>query len=447
MRRILFFASRLVFGSSENRRRVFPIVLGMAVAIIPLLVMQMAAVGVIMGISARYIETDSFHLRAESIKHLSLSGTEEVRTALDEFSPSITVYSEWEAQGVLIGKEIRSPVQIRAIHPDLWAEDERFSRYMTIVQGQAQLSDPQSILLSAEVAGRIGAIPGDTIALLTVNTWNRTVLPRISRLKVAGIVSSGYQELDRFWVFISLDAASKILPPDGRKQFLKMKVEDPYVISHNLLPQLLPLPGQMAARRQMHSLIAELQAELGSDWQVRTWYQLGIQQFSRFRTTQQLMLFLMILVLCVGAIIVSVFLSRLVVEQSKSISMLKLLGASSSVIFQILLVIGSIIGTVAAILGVSISILIILSINDIIAIIDWVVNSIATFAGRILHISTPQISLLNSELYLERIPVQLQFFSLLIIAVGEIIISTIAGILPARTSFRIRPSGIRSRGL
>ena len=129
-------------------------------------------------------------------------------------------------------------------------------------------------------------------------------MPKLTRFKVTGILSSGYQELDALWIFIPLETGAAVLSPQASLNSLVVSVADPFDASllaaakQNLL-QLLP-PG----------------------FSIYSWQDLNRAQFYSFQTSKNLLLFIMFLILLAASVNVSSAMVMLIMERRREIAIL-----------------------------------------------------------------------------------------------------------------------------
>jgi len=173
-----------------------------------------------------------------------------------------------EGTGLLIGKTGRSGGTIRAIEPGYFTDNIPARNLLTVVDGSLEFDSARSILLGKKIAEKPGLAVGDSCLLLTLlpqYTGNQT-RPKMTRFKVAGILSSGYQELDALWIFIPLEAADVVLAPQSSLGALTVSISDPF---NDLL-----LADAKDAIQQL----------LPAGFSVYTWQDLNRSQFYSFQT-------------------------------------------------------------------------------------------------------------------------------------------------------------------
>jgi len=113
--------SEIVLGSRYLRGAV----IGVALSIVPLVVVLIVSDGMIEGITARYIEVGTYHLQAQPL--VVVDGRElEEKTALLRKSPGIkAAFPEYQGYGIAMAGARTAGVAVRAVDPSFLADSSR----------------------------------------------------------------------------------------------------------------------------------------------------------------------------------------------------------------------------------------------------------------------------------------------------------------------------------
>jgi lipoprotein-releasing system permease protein len=203
-------ALRFLFGrrndpGSRNYtfRRIRGGVLGIALSLIPLVVVFVVANGMISGITVRFLETGTYHLQLVARGDSDLESME-ILSGDIRMLPGFVRPTRKSRAGSVGRRPGHNGVQIRGIDPAMRENDPGFQRYMELIDGDFDLSEGRSLLIGEYLAAQLELAPGDPVRIITTRSdRNARSLPRVSRFTVAGVVSSGYRELDSLWVFMS----------------------------------------------------------------------------------------------------------------------------------------------------------------------------------------------------------------------------------------------------
>ena len=412
-------------AAAVSRRYLRGAALGVALSLVPLVVVLFVADGMIQGITSRYIETGTYHLQARALVGMDQTALDVSATALRSL-PGIRAFGELQGAGIAIAGSRTAGVMVRAVDP-AFLEDAGTVAYLTLGEGKLRLDSANQIILGEPLAKDLGVKVGQTISLLTQKPGNgnekttMAFVPKISVFRVQGIVSAGYRELDALWAFISLRAGTRILWDGGARSIIGIKIDKPF-------------SDLEAARRQIGSA-------LSSDWSIVTWPEAESNVYKSFATTRMLLLLVMALAVAVAALNVSSALIMLVLERRRDIAIIKSAGASPSMVGRIFVSAGLTIGGIGTFLGIGAGSLIAWRINDLVSALQEVVNALSRLWANISGTPPPRsaIHLLDPSYYLERIPVNIHFSELAAVAGASLLLCFLASMLPAGRASRLSP--------
>ena len=112
------------------------------------------------------------------------------------------------------------------------------------------------------------------------------MLPKLTSFSVAAIVSSGYQELDQFWVFIPLETAYSSLSMESASYNVMIETADAFS------PELVAIQRRLAA-------------SFGKYANVYRWDQIHTAEFENFSSTKVMLVFVMMLIVLVATVNIS----------------------------------------------------------------------------------------------------------------------------------------------
>jgi len=446
----LLIALRYLFGVGLGKgARIRSAVLIVALSLVPLVVVLQVADGMIAGITARFIEAGTYHAQVVMSSRLSANEIEVLRREVLDVQGVRTVSVERQGLGLLQTPAGRSGVTVRAVSPELYREDLGFAEYVEVREGAFDLDEANSIVIGVDLASRFDLSVGDNVRIVTVRPSPAGgFLPRPASFVVKGIVATGYQELDRLWVFIPFERGLALLSEGVAHQMLGVKVEEPFEIQNPLYSPNAVMRGVagvlgLETESSSSTALSKIANRLGTDVRVFSWYQLEQSRYVSFQTTKNLLIFIMFLIVCVAAVNVSSALVLMVLEKEHEIAILKSTGASPRGIILIFLFAGFVSGVFGAMLGMAVGILAAININTVLRLIELAVNGVvylsSLFAAPFVGRSFRSVELLTAEFYLEEIPVALQPAELILAAVLTVLLSTLASYFPARRAGAIRP--------
>lgn len=400
-----FFAFRILFNKSKAGmfRHIRGAVIGAAISLVPLIVVSVIADGMIEGIVSRYIEVGSFHIQ---VRLPADTGAEEEADIMEQISSLEnveTVFPCVQGGGILYAEDGRTGITVRGIPDSVYSENHGFRQYITVKDGDFSLAERDSIVISSETAEKLKVAPGDSIKLLTARVVpGRPVLLRPTSFRVTGIYTSGYQDLDMLSAFISLECGTSLFK-EKNSRMLGVTVTDPF--------------GD-----ELYSVMDEIYSSVPGV-RLSGWETLNDSLVASLDTTRKFLIFIMILILAVASVNISSSMIMMVISKKQDIAVLKSAGATDRDISSIFMITALFIGVCAAVLGTAVGVTAAVNINGIIAFLEGVCN----------------ISLFDSQFYLESIPVDIDPGKLAVFALLAVFFSVAASWLPARQGGRIKP--------
>ncbi|MCQ2603694.1 MAG: ABC transporter permease [Spirochaetia bacterium] len=406
-----FYAFRTIFSRNSSRvfRHIRGAVIGAAISLIPLVVVLEIADGMIKGIVDRYVEISSFHLQVRLPVLTDKESPEEFVEKIRSMENVRMAFPYTEGNGILYSSGGRTGITVRGIPDNVYSQDEGFSRYISVSEGEFSLSEKDSIIISRETAALLKVGCGDTVKLLTAKQVpGRQMLLRPTKFTVRGIYTSGYQELDMLSAFITSEYGEKLFA-DPDRRMIAVKTDNAYSSS-------------------LYTVASDIR-HLSIGTRAYTWEALNDTLVTTMGTTRKFLIFIMILILGVASINISSSMIMIVISKKQDIAVLKSMGASDSDISAIFILQGFFIGAAAAFIGLALGIFAALNINEIIDMLESVLNMLLQRDFR----------LSETGYYLERIPVELSLPKLAGCGALAILFSVVASWLPARHAGRIRP--------
>jgi lipoprotein-releasing system permease protein len=454
-------ALRFLFGrrndpGSRNYtfRRIRGGVLGIALSLIPLVVVFVVANGMISGITVRFLETGTYHLQLVARGDSDLESMEILSGDIRMLPGVRSAYPEIQGLALLAGGRGHNGVQIRGIDPAMRENDPGFQRYMELIDGDFDLSEGRSLLIGEYLAAQLELAPGDPVRIITTRSDRSSrSLPRVSRFTVAGVVSSGYRELDSLWVFMSASDALRIIPPGEAREIIGVKIEDPFSVEPaagdlgfvNIAGAesggASGMAGEDVSEVSESPILSDIREIIDQNWRVYSWFDLERSQYMSFITTRNLLLFIMVLIVLVAAVNISAAMIMLVLEKQEEIAMLKALGWGRGPILRVFILAGGITGTIGTLIGLSLGTLAAYNVNLIIALIESAINAVGYVSTVLFSPAEGYIplQLFNPDFYLSSIPVEVKIGDLAIMAGVSVLLSLIMSLLPARRAVKLRP--------
>ncbi len=226
-------------------------------------------------------------------------------------------------------------------------------------------------------------------------------LPKQETFKVAGIFKTGFYEFDQSFVFLNLDDALSLFNKEKKQQDLEVYIVDP-----------------MKA-----DIFKEQIQNFDQNLFVYSWSDVNKSFFSALKVERNVMFVILTLILIVAAFNIISGLTILIKNKTKEIAILKTLGLSNSSIKKSFFLTGFTIGFFATISGILLGVLFSLNIEKIRSFLSSLLN---------LEIFPPEVY------FLEKLPSEINLYSIIIIFIFSLIVTAISSYLPAMNIARMK---------
>ncbi len=429
----ILFAFRMLIPKhrtpSNARKSMNGAVLCVALSLIPLVVVLVVSDGMIEGITERIVGLSSYHIQIEhrNTKIIPSSAIEELKSiSLGMRNVEGVKSSTAEIQGIALGsgKGGRTGVTVRAVETSVFTDNSAFKKYLTVIDGSLDINGGKKALIGEKIAKTLDLSTGSSLYLISSSSAGGTVIPKVTVFKIAGIISSGYQELDSLWVFIPVEYAFDVFSPSNTQMIVGLETASPFSDS-------------------IYDVYNAVEDNLYPSDTANLWSELNTAQFENYASTKMLLLLVMFLIVLVASVNVSSALVMLVMERRKEIGILKSVGASGTGITVSFLIIGTCIGGLGVILGIPLGLLCAVNVNEIIILFEKIVNFFMHFVYSIIERGGyTAIQVLDPEFYLEKVPVTVPFTELFLIASVTMFLSLAVSLFPAVRAGKDKPLSI-----
>ncbi len=260
----------------------------------------------------------------------------------------------------------------------------------------------RSVELGGAIVGRtlgeqLGLAVGDLVTLISPASLSGGLgTPRLRRFVVGGFFHSGMYEFDASLIFVALSDARGLLADDPRLESgLEVRVDD-----------LFAAPA----------IAKRVAAMAGTGFAVENWTEINAPLFYGLKLETVTYFCVLALIVAVAAFNIIATLEMVVMERQKEIAIMRAMGARASSITAIFLCMGAIIGLIGTALGVG-------------------AGFITSFLiGRYHLIRLPPDLFIVSAL-----PVKLDAFNFVAVAVVAVLLCLVAGLYPARQAAKLSP--------
>ena len=432
------FAKSLIFPKAEKksvaRKSLFGAMLCIGLSIVPLIVVISVTNGMIEGMTERIIGLSSSHIQAFVAPNISKVKCAADFTKYAEEAGAcrgvLNVYPQVEISALTAGKKGRSGIEVRAVQTDIFERNSSFKNLFEVCEGNisdfSDYFDDESgekndkkapAIIGKKMAEDMDFHTGDVFRIITTRTVGEKIVPKLTAFRVAAIVSSGYQELDQFWVFIPLESAYSGLSMESATYNVMFETENAFS------PDLVRIQKKISEN-------------FGRYANVYRWDQIHTAEFENFSSTKVMLVFVMMLIVLVATVNISSAIVMLVMERQKEIAILKSIGAKPGGITLAFLLASLACGAGGLIIGLPVGIILTLFSNQILRGLERIVNLFSAIGGG------EDIHLMDPAYYLSEIPIEIPVNQIILIVVSVLFLSLVVSYIPSKRAGKEKPLDI-----
>ena len=361
------------------------IMLGVAILIIVMSVMngfKTDLTNKILGLNPHIvIESNSFKIENQFIKDLQNT------------LKSSNITKTYSGEGIIVSNENAKGIIIKGI--DTKNKQALHLLEQNISKGNLQNFKKNTVFIGVELAFNLKLKVGDKINLMS-SAFVATPfggLPKQETFIVSGIFNTGFYEFDQNFIFLNLTDALSMFDKDLSDQNLEVYISDP--MKANILKKRIQ--------------------KLNTNYFVYSWSDLNKSFFNALKVERNVMFMILTLIIIVAAFNIVSGLTILIKNKTKEIAILKTLGLSNNSIKKSFFLTGFTIGFFATITGILLGVLISLYIEN-------VRNFLSSFFN---------FDIFPQDVYfLEKLPSEINAYSILVIFVFSLVISALASYFP-----------------
>lgn len=294
---------------------------------------------------------------------------------------------------------------VNAVLPEAEASVSIIKEHMVAGQLEQLRAGEFGIILGELLARQLRAAVGSKVTLVMpqASTSPAGVLPRLKRFTVTGVFKVGAQ-LDGSLALIHLADGAKLYRLGDGVHGVRLKL-------HNLFEA-----GPTAWR---------IASQLPSGYWASDWTRTQGNLFQAIKMEKTMIGLLLLMIVAVAAFNIISTLVMVVTDKRSDIAILRTMGASPRTIMLSFMVQGAVIGVVGTVIGAVLGIILALSVSDVIAWFEQLLN----------------IQILSAEVYfISYIPSQLLLKDVLIVCGSALLLSFLATLYPSMRAAKIQPA-------
>jgi len=261
-----------------------------------------------------------------------------------------------------------------------------------------------NISIGKELSFSLNLKIGDKVSVMS-STGVETIignLPKQQTFIINSIFDSGFSEFDHNVAFVNINILEDFFSLDQSSRNLEIYLKNPSDIenSKNIIQSIF------------------------KDQFIYTWSDMNRSLFSALKVERNVMFIILSLIIIVAAFNIISGLTILVKNKTREIAILKSIGVLNKSITKIFFLVGVIIGTSATLFGIILGVTFSIYIEKIRTLLSTVFN----------------ITLFPEEIYfLSKMPSEIDFFSIFIISICSILVTSMVSIFPAIKASKLDP--------
>ena len=263
----------------------------------------------------------------------------------------------------------------------------------------------KTVSIGRELSYALNVKIGDKITIMSPSGIQTIIgkLPKQEIYSITSIFETGIADFDQNVAFININDLESLFNLKNENRYLEIFLKNPYEI--------------IKSKKKISNIF--------KNHIIYSWADLNKSLFSALKVERNVMFIILSLIVIVAAFNIISGLTILVKNKTREIAILKSLGVQNSSIKKIFFMVGFLIGSVSTIFGVIIGVIFSLYLED-----------IRKFVSK-----TFDLVLFPDDIYfLEKIPSQIDLYSIIIIIISSIIITSIVSLYPASKAAKLNTS-------
>ena len=335
------------------------------------------------------IEPNSFNIDSEYILRIKKKFTD------------VSLSKTYSGEGVAISNDKAKGLILKGVNVEEEKIKEFFKKNLT--SGKIENFKNNSVFIGTELAFNLNLKEGESINLMS-SAFIATPLgglPKQENFKIAGTFNTGFLEFDQNIVFLNIQDALSIFDKSPKDQNIELYLTDP-----------------LKANQYKNQI--EI---INPNFFIYTWADLNKSLFSALKVERNVMFIILTLIIIVAAFNIISGLTILIKNKTKEIAILKTLGLSNASIKKSFFLTGFSIGFLATLTGIFLGI--IFSIN---------IEKFRVFLSTVFN-----LEIFPADIYfLEKLPSEINFQSILIIFFLSLFVSAVASYIPANNITKMK---------
>ena len=327
---------------------------------------------------------------------------QDFKTVLKDKYPGVKISKTVSGEGIIIINNKVKGVLIKGI--DKKDKKQSFIN-KEITKGSLRDFSEGKVMIGGELAFSLELTIGDKINIVSSSFVDTPFgsIPKQENYIISGVFNSGFYEFDQNLIYLELSDAQSIFDKNKNEIDLEIILKDPF--------------SAAKYKREIEKLNADIY--------ITTWSDTNKSFFDALKVERNVMFIILTLIIIVAAFNIISGLTILIKNKTKEIAIIKTLGLSDKSIIKSFFLTGFTIGFLATLAGVFVGVLFSIYIDD-----------IRNFLSMVFG-----INIFPSDVYyLEKMPSEINFISVLLVFIISIFITSVASYFPAKAISRMKTS-------
>lgn len=310
-----------------------------------------------------------------------------------------------EMEGMIQAERELFAVIVHGIDPTL--EVAMASDTINMLEGSltALVAGERSLIVGRDLAYDLGASVGDSVVLLVPKpVGDGTLEPVLERFVLRGVFSAGVPDHDGVLALAHIRDVANVLDYGDHVDAVRFRADDVFAAP---------------------ALAQSIAATLGQQYQASDWTIENGSYFRAIRLEKMMMALMLSLIIGVAAFNIVASLVMVVTDKTTDIAVLRTLGMGPGGVVRIFFVQGAVIGWLGVVLGVVLGVLLAINVPTIVPLLEQ------TFGFQIMP---------GDVYYVTRIPSELDWSDVGIIAFAALLLTSLATLYPARRAALVNPA-------
>ena len=225
-------------------------------------------------------------------------------TCIDDYAISIDEVTTGYA--LMYSSTNTCSIMIKGVD-EQYFNQQRMSQIKIETSNTDSKSNVKGICISKTTAKKLGVTIGDRVALMVVPDNPDKVL-RPVLVRIDGLFSSGYDQLDQYIAFLDIEYAKTLYSMSSSTSY-EILIKDQYVED-----------------------LRALEPIVGRNFNISYWDQNNVSVYENFITSKQMILIILILIVCVAAFYTASVAQQMIQDDINEIAIAKLIGASDKLV-------------------------------------------------------------------------------------------------------------------